>query len=50
MTKAKTKIPKFKSIAEEAAFWDSHDTTEFEQEMKPVKVKPQIHSHKKGKK
>lgn len=23
-------IPEFKSIAEEAAFWETHDTTEFE--------------------
>ena len=25
----KSKIPKFKSIEEEANFWDTHDTTEF---------------------
>lgn len=35
----KSHIPKFKNIQEEARFWDSHDTTDFENEFKPVKVK-----------
>lgn len=34
----KSKIPKFTSYEEEANFWDTHDTTEFEDEFKPVKV------------
>ncbi len=36
MTKRKS-IPKFKSLEEEAEFWDTHDTTEFD--FKPIKVK-----------
>jgi len=32
------KIPKFKSEKEEALFWEKHDLTEFEKELKPVKV------------
>ena len=35
----KSRIPKFKSIKEEARFWDSHDTTDFEDEFKPVRVR-----------
>ncbi|MCA9373455.1 hypothetical protein KC921_05190 [Candidatus Woesebacteria bacterium] len=34
----KAKIPEFKSIAEEAAFWDTHSFTDFLDEMEPVKV------------
>lgn len=34
----KSKIPKFTSYEEEANFWDTHDTTEFEDEFKPVKI------------
>ena len=33
------RIPKFASIEEEAEFWDSHDTTDFEGQFKPVKVR-----------
>ena len=33
----KSKIPKFKSEGEEARFWDTHDTTRFLDEFKPVK-------------
>jgi hypothetical protein len=36
--KPRTKIPKFKSIAEEAAFWDIYDTTDFEDEFEEVEV------------
>ena len=36
--RSKSKIPKFRSEAEEARFWDTHDTTEFLDEFKPVKV------------
>lgn len=32
------KVPKFTSIEEEAAFWDSHDSTEFEDEFDPVAI------------
>ena len=32
-------IPEFSSIEEEAAFWDAHDTTEFEDDFKPLKVR-----------
>ena len=40
MTKTKkSRIPKFKNIQEEAEFWDTHDTTDYEDEFKPVKVK-----------
>lgn len=34
----KSRIPRFKSVQEEAEFWDTHDTTEFEDEFKEVKV------------
>jgi len=37
MTKIK-KIPKFKNIAEEARFWDTHDVTDYLSEMKRVEV------------
>ena len=35
----KSRIPQFSSIQEEAEFWDTHDTTDFEGEFKPVKVR-----------
>lgn len=35
-THEKSRIPRFKSIEEEAAFWDSHDSTEFEDEFVEV--------------
>ena len=37
MTK-KNKIPLFKNRAEEAVFWDTHSTSDFEDEFKPVNV------------
>lgn len=37
--KGKTKIPSFANVQEEAEFWDKHDTTDYEQEFKPVKVR-----------
>ncbi|MCB9438387.1 MAG: hypothetical protein H6673_15535 [Anaerolineales bacterium] len=39
-----SRIPQFKTIQEEAEFWDTHDTTDFEDEMKPIQVsyKPQM--------
>lgn len=36
---AKSSIPEFKSLEEEAAFWDTHDTGDFEDEFKPVNVR-----------
>lgn len=33
------KEPIFKSIEEEAEFWDTHDTEEFADEFEPVEVK-----------
>ena len=39
MTKrTKSRIPTFRSEAEEARFWDTHDTTEFLDEFKPAKL------------
>jgi predicted DNA binding CopG/RHH family protein len=32
------RIPKFSSIEEEAKFWDTHDTTDYESEFKPADV------------
>lgn len=32
-------IPEFSSYEEEAKFWDSHDTADYEQEFTPVRVK-----------
>lgn len=37
MTK-KRKIPKFKSVVEEAKFWDTHDITDYLAEMKRVNI------------
>ena len=34
-----SRIPEFKTIAEEAEFWDTHDTTDYEDEFKPVKAR-----------
>ena len=34
----KSRIPKFKNIEDEANFWDTHDTTDFEDDFKPVRV------------
>lgn len=39
MTQKRNKIPEFKSVQEEAAFWDTQDTTDFEDEFKPVTVR-----------
>jgi hypothetical protein len=33
------KVPRFKSIEEEAEFWDTHDTEEFGDEFEKVEVK-----------
>ena len=36
MTMKKSKIPKFKSIEEEAEFWDTHSFADYWDEFKPV--------------
>lgn len=36
--RVESKMPAFVSIEEEAAFWDTHSTTEFEDEWEPVDV------------
>jgi hypothetical protein len=38
MTNTRNKIPAFKSFAEEAEFWDTHDFTDYKDEFRPVKV------------
>jgi predicted DNA binding CopG/RHH family protein len=38
-TTKKNRIPEFKSREEEAEFWDTHDTTDYEGEFKPVRVR-----------
>jgi predicted DNA binding CopG/RHH family protein len=38
-TTTKKCIPEFASIEEEAAFWDTHSTTDYEDEFKPVRVR-----------
>ena len=35
----KQKIPRFKTREEEAEFWDTHDFTDFIDELRPVKVR-----------
>ena len=35
----KSRIPDFKSVEEEAEFWDKHDTTDYEDEFRTVKVR-----------
>ncbi len=37
--KPKSRIPEFETIEEEAKFWDTHDFTDYLDELKPVKVK-----------
>jgi hypothetical protein len=37
--KAKEMIPEFKSVEEEAAFWDTHDLADYWDEFKPVQVR-----------
>ena len=35
----KSRIPEFASVQEEAEFWDTHDTTDYEDEFTPVRVR-----------
>jgi len=37
-SRRRSRIPHFRSEAEEARFWDTHDSTEFLDEFKPAKV------------
>jgi hypothetical protein len=37
--RARSRIPRFKSYEEEAEFWDTHDSTEFESESTPARMK-----------
>lgn len=34
----KSRIPEFKTLKEEAKFWDTHDITDFEDETEDVKI------------
>jgi predicted HicB family RNase H-like nuclease len=34
------RIPEFQSREEEAAFWDTHDVTDYLDELRPVRVQP----------
>jgi len=46
--KTKKRSPDFASIEEEAEFWDTHDTTEYEHEFEPVELtfeRPLTHSY-----
>ncbi len=36
--KTKSRIPDFASIEEEAEFWDTHDTTDYEHVFEPVEL------------
>lgn len=40
------KIPKFKSIKNEARFWDTHDVTDYLNELKPVKLDADLKGQK----
>src|SRR5215216_2388903 len=37
-TPARGRIPAFQSVEEEAAFWDTHDITDFAEESTPVQL------------
>jgi predicted DNA binding CopG/RHH family protein len=39
MTEKESQIPTFSSRDAEAAFWDTHDTADYEHAFKPVKVR-----------
>ena len=34
-----SRIPEFATIEDEAAFWDTHSTADYEEEFKPVRVR-----------
>lgn len=33
------RIPRFRSLEEEAEFWDTHDSTEFEDQFRPTRLR-----------
>jgi hypothetical protein len=35
----KTRIPEFRSVEEEAEFWDTHDLADYWKEFKPIRVR-----------
>jgi hypothetical protein len=37
-TEARGRIPSFANVEEEAAFWDTHDFTDFPEESSPVRL------------
>jgi hypothetical protein len=37
--RARSRIPQFRSREEEAEFWDTHDVTDYLDELEPVKVR-----------
>lgn len=37
--RAKSRIPEFATVQDEAAWWDSHDITDYLDELKPTKVR-----------
>lgn len=39
MKKKKSRIPEFKSLEEEAKFWDTHSFVDFEDELEDVEIK-----------
>ncbi len=48
MMARQSKIPHFETLEEEAAFWDTHDTTAFEDEFEPVEVQFAVPLLKRG--
>ena len=38
MTAMQSRIPEFKTLAEEAAWWESHDLADYQDELKTVRV------------
>ena len=46
MKQKKLTIPKFSSIQEEAKFWDSHDATDYFDQMEDIKAKFALKSSK----
>ncbi len=38
-TEKKSRIPEFKSVEQEAEFWDTHDLADYRHEFKPVRVR-----------
>jgi len=42
-TPARGRIPAFQNIEEEAAFWDTHSFTDFDEELTPVEVRVSRH-------